>query len=164
MGGAALVDLVDTSSSALQQAKAHIAINEEEQTIPAGSSSIANIHNADMLEFLKACKVDHYDLIILDPPTLAVTKAQTDGALGSYQELNCLAMEKIRHNGIIATITTSPHIQAEMVRRMLTHCASVAHVEIQVLHQFYQEEDHPVRLSFAESSYLCGFLIRVLRF
>ena len=53
---------------------------------------------------------------------------------------------------------------AEMLRLVLAFAATDAHVEIQILHQLGQEEDHPIRLSFGESAYLNGFLIRVLRF
>jgi len=163
-GGAKSVDLVDSSASALEQATAHIAINEEEGTIPAGSSERATTKSADMFEELRSVPEDHYDLIIIDPPKLASTKAQTEGALKAYKDLNRLAMEKIRHNGIIVSLSSSGNVTAEMLRLVLAFAATDAHVEIQILHQLGQEEDHPIRLSFGESAYLTGFLIRVLRF
>jgi 23S rRNA (cytosine1962-C5)-methyltransferase len=162
-GGAKSVDLVDSSASALEQATAHIAINEEEGIIPKGSGERATTTVADMFEHLRAIENDHYNLIIIDPPKLASTKAQTDGALKAYKDLNRLAMERIQHNGIIVSLSSSGNVTAEMLRLMLAFSATDAHVEIQILHAFSQDEDHPIRLSFPESSYLNGYLVRVLR-
>jgi len=161
--GAASVDLIDSSASALEQAVHHIAINEEAGVIPEGSGKRATTKVADMFEELRAIENDHYDLIIIDPPKLASTKAQTDGALKAYKDLNRLAMERIRHNGIIVSLSSSGNVTAEMLRLMLAFSATDAHVEIQILGAFSQDEDHPIRLSFPESSYLNGYLIRVLR-
>ena len=162
-GGAAHVDLIDSSASALEQAVHHIAINEEAGVIPKGSSSRITTKTADMFEQLRTIANDHYNLIIIDPPKLASTKAQTEGALKAYKDLNRLAMERIRHNGIIVSLSSSGNVTAEMLRLMLAFSATDAHVEVQILHWFSHDEDHPIRLSFPESSYLNGYLVRVLR-
>ncbi|MFA5447448.1 MAG: class I SAM-dependent rRNA methyltransferase [Sphaerochaeta sp.] len=162
-GGAKEVTLVDSSASALEQAVHHVAINEEAGIIPEGSGARTTTVVGDMFEHLRTVANDHYNLIVIDPPRLATTKAQTEGALKAYKDLNRLAMERIQHNGIIATFSSSANVTSEMLRLTLAFAATDANVEIQILHQFTQGEDHPIRLSFGESAYLDGFLIRVLR-
>ena len=158
-GGAKSVDLVDSSASALEQATAHIAINEEEGIIPKGSGERATTTVADMFEHLRAIENDHYNLIIIDPPKLASTKAQTDGA--PRTRTSAASPWKIRHNGIIVSLSSSSNVTAEMLRLVLAFAATDARRD-QILHNSARRPS--IRLSFGESAYLNGFLIRVLRF
>ncbi|NCC65010.1 MAG: class I SAM-dependent rRNA methyltransferase, partial [Spirochaetia bacterium] len=117
----------------------------------------------DIFEQMRKIPSDQYDLMILDPPKLAQTKAQAEGALKAYKDLNRLAMQKIRNGGIIATFSCSSAISAEQLRLILAYSAKDAQVEIQILKTLNQAEDHPIRLSFPESEYLTGYLLRVIR-
>ncbi|MPM62846.1 Ribosomal RNA large subunit methyltransferase I [bioreactor metagenome] len=72
-------------------------------------------------------------------------------------------MQKIKNGGIIATFSCSASISAEQLRMILAWSAKDANVEIQILKSLGQAEDHPIRLSFPESEYLCGYILRVLR-
>ena len=161
--GAEQVDLFDSSEQALKQALAHIHINQDLNTLPAGSRDKVSITVCDIFEQMRKIKSDHYDLMILDPPKLAQTKAQAEGALKAYKDLNRLAMQKIKSGGIIATFSCSSAISAEQLRLVLAYSAKDAKVEIQILKTLNQAEDHPVRLSFPESEYLTGYLLRVIR-
>ena len=51
----------------------------------------------------------------------------------------------------------------EDFRMMLAWAAADAGAEIQILRTLSAGEDHPVRLSFPESEYLKGYIIRVIR-
>ena len=51
----------------------------------------------------------------------------------------------------------------EDFRMMLAWAASDAGCEIEILHTLSAGSDHPVRLSFPESEYLKGYIIRVLK-
>lgn len=162
-GGAESVDLVDSSSSVLKQAVHHVRLNERLGAIPQGSSERFTTTTADIFEHLREIEADHYDLIILDPPKLAPTKAHLEAALKAYKDMNRLAMEKIKHNGIIATFSCSGAVSSETLQMVLAWASVDARVEVQILTSFTQPEDHPVRLSFEESAYLNGFLVRVLK-
>ncbi|MBI9095600.1 MAG: class I SAM-dependent rRNA methyltransferase [Sphaerochaeta sp.] len=161
--GAAWVDLIDSSATALKQSLAHVHINQEANTIPKDSRERVNIIKADIFRQMRLIEKNKYDLIILDPPKLASTKAQADKAAKAYKDLNRLAMEKIKNGGIIATFSCSGAISSEMLRTILAWSAQDAGVEVQILRTLGQAEDHPIRLSFPESEYLNGFLIRVIR-
>lgn len=161
--GAAWVDLVDTSSTALKQSLAHVHINQDAGIIPKDSRERVNIIKADIFRQMRIIDTDKYDVMILDPPKLALKKTQGDKAAQTYKDLNRLAMEKIKNGGIIATFSSSEAISGEMLRTILAWSAKDAGVEIQILKTLAQAEDHPIRLSFPESEYLNGYLIRVIR-
>ncbi|MGH0053231.1 MAG: class I SAM-dependent rRNA methyltransferase, partial [Sphaerochaetaceae bacterium] len=161
--GAKHVDLFDSSEPALRQALAHIHINQDLGSIPEGSREKVEITQCDIFEQMRKIPQDHYDLMILDPPKLAQTKAQAEGAQKAYKDLNRLAMQKIKDGGIIATFSCSSAISADQFRLILAWSSKDAGVEIQILQKLGQGQDHPIRLSFPESEYLNGYLIRVIR-
>ena len=161
--GAAWVDLIDSSATALKQSLAHVHINQDADIIAKGSRERVNIIKADIFRQMRLIEKNKYDLIILDPPKLAHTKAQADKAAKAYKDLNRLAMEKIKNGGIIATFSCSGAISSEMLRTILAWSAQDAGVEIQILRTLGQAEDHPIRISFPESEYLNGYLVRVIR-
>jgi len=161
--GAAWVDLIDSSATALKQSLAHVHINQDAAIIPKDSRERVSIIKADIFRQMRIIEKERYDLIILDPPKLAPSKAHADKAAKAYKDLNRLAMEKIKNGGIIATFSCSEAISSEMLRTILAWSAQDAGVEVQILRTFGQAEDHPIRLSFPESEYLTGYLIRVIR-
>ena len=104
-----------------------------------------------------------YDMMILDPPKLAKTKGSLENAMKAYKDLNRVAMMKIKNGGIIATYSCSGAMTREDFRMMLSWAAADAGVEIQLIETLSAGPDHPVRLSFPESEYLKGCIIRVLK-
>ena len=161
--GAKQVDLFDSSEQALKQALVHVHINQEQGNIPPESREKVSITVCDIFEQMRKILADRYDLMILDPPKLAQTKAQAQGAQKAYKDLNRLAMQKIKNGGIIATFSCSGAINLEQLRLILAWSAKDAEVEIQILKVLTQAEDHPIRLSFPESEYLGGYILRVIR-
>jgi 23S rRNA (cytosine1962-C5)-methyltransferase len=161
--GAKQVDLFDSSEPALKQALRHIHLNQELGVIPDTSREKVTTTVCDIFEQMRIIPTDYYDLMILDPPKLAQTKAQAENAMKAYKDLNRLAMQKIKQGGIIATFSCSGAISSEQLRMVLAWSAKDANVEIQILRILGQGEDHPIRISFPESEYLNGFIIRVLR-
>lgn len=162
-GGAKRVDLMDSSDPALHQALVHIHINEDAHTLAQGSRDLVTTTCCNVFEQMRQIEADTYDVMILDPPKLAQTKAQADKAAKAYKDLNRLAMQKIKNGGIIATFSCSGAINLEMLRTILAWSAKDAGAELQILKTLGQPEDHPVRISFPESEYLGGYLIRVIR-
>ena len=72
-------------------------------------------------------------------------------------------MNKIRNNGILISFSCSASLTREELRKVLSWASKDAHVEIQILRNLFQAEDHPVRLSFPESEYLKGFVMKVIK-
>ncbi len=162
-GGAKKVVAIDSSESALRHLLYQIHINEDEGIIPASSREKVETRNVNLFEELRNIERNTYDLMILDPPKLAQTKGKLENALKAYKDLNRVAMMKIKNGGLIATFSCSGAVSREVFRQTLAWAASDAKVEIQILRNLSAGDDHPIRISFPESEYLKGYLIRVIK-
>ena len=161
--GALSVDAVDSSESALRHLLYQVHLNEDRNAIPSGSREKVTTTTANAFEWIRESEEGKYGMMILDPPKLAKTKSALDNAMKAYKDLNRVAMLKIAAGGIIATFSCSGAMSRSDFQTMLAWAAADAGVEIQILRTLSAGEDHPVRLSFPESEYLKGFVIRVLK-
>ena len=162
-GGAESVKSIDSSESALRHLLYQIHLNENKGTLPPLSREKVTTENDDCFEAIRKVEENKYDMIILDPPKLAQTKGKLENATKAYKDLNRVAMMKIKDGGIIATFSCSGAMTRENFLLTLSWAASDAGVEIQVLETLSQGPDHPQRLSFPESQYLKGFVLRVIK-
>ncbi len=161
--GALAVDAIDSSESALRHLLFQVHLNEDKKILPEGSRDKVTIKSADAFDYMREIEEDKYDLIILDPPKLAKTKSKLENAQKAYKDLNRVAMRKIKDGGIIATFSCSGAMTRELFQLTLAWAAADAGVEVQILKTLSAGEDHPVRMSFPESEYLKGFIIRVIK-
>ena len=161
--GALSVDAVDSSEAALRHLLYQVHLNEEKGTIPLLSREKVSTEQANAFDWIRNAPEGKYGLMILDPPKLARSKGTLESAMKAYKDLNRVAMTKAPDNGIIATFSCSGAMSREDFRMMLGWAASDAHCDVQILETLSAGPDHPIRLSFPESEYLKGFIIRVMR-
>ncbi len=162
-GGAKSVKAIDSSESALRHLLYQTHLNEEKGTIEKNSREKVEILSGDCFELLRAEEGGKYDLIVLDPPKLAKTKGALENAMKAYKDLNRVAMEKIKNGGILITFSCSGALSREDFRTVLSWSAKDARVEAEILRTLSQGEDHPIRLSFPESEYLKGYVLRIIK-
>lgn len=162
-GGAESVLSLDSSESALRHLLYQIHLNENKGVLESGSRDKVEIRSCDIFDEMRKIEDDKYDLMILDPPKLAQTKGKLEAALKAYKDLNRVAMLKIKNGGIIATFSCSSAVTRETFRQTLAWAAADANVEIQILRTLSAGEDHPIRISFPESEYLKGYILRVIK-
>lgn len=152
--GARAVTTVDSSAGAISQVKKNYEVNklayQEEAVI-----------EADCFEFLRQ-NTTTFDVVILDPPKLAPTRASVERAQRAYKDINRLGMRAVAPGGLLATFSCSAGMDIALFKQIIAWAALDAGREIQIVHQFCQPADHPVRASFPESEYLKGLLCRVL--
>ncbi|MCX6125575.1 MAG: class I SAM-dependent rRNA methyltransferase, partial [Proteobacteria bacterium] len=154
-GGAASVINVDESQPALDLAKNHLSMN----SFTIDSTSFVK---ADVFKYLREQRSlgNSFDLIILDPPKFVSSAPQIDKACRGYKDLNLLAMQLLRPNGLLATFSCSGLISRDLFQKVVFGASVDAQVEMQVIKHLSQSEDHPTLLSFPESLYLKGLLLR----
>ncbi len=102
-----------------------------------------------------------FDLIILDPPPFARSKDAVEGALRGYKELNLRAMRLLSPGGILATYSCSQRVSVDDFLTVLGDAAADARREARIIEITGQPADHPVLLTFPESRYLKGAIVRV---
>jgi len=149
---AASVTGVDSSEHALEQAK---------------QNAMRNNLKIDWVEmnifdfFRQREHATLWDLIILDPPPFAPSKAKLESALRGYRELNLQAIKGLRNGGLLATYTCSHIMTYDLFRKVLVEAAADAGRQLRLREICRQPEDHPVLMNIPESEYLRGFLVEV---
>jgi 23S rRNA (cytosine1962-C5)-methyltransferase len=153
--GANNVVQVDVSRSALELAK-------KNETLAHICDSNVEYVEADVFAYLRKCRDEgkKFDLIVLDPPKFAETKAQLMKAYRGYKDINLLAMKLLKPNGTLATFSCSGAMTVETFDKMLQEAALDAGREFQIVARTRQGSDHPVALGFPEGLYLKGIILR----
>jgi 23S rRNA (cytosine1962-C5)-methyltransferase len=155
--GATQVTSVDSSALALETLQRNIGLNGF-----AGdrSTSIQSDVNKQLRVFKEEGKT--FDIVVLDPPKYAPSRSALDRAARAYKDLNRLGMGLLESGGLLATFSCSGAVDLETFKQIIAWAALDAGKEVQIVKQFHQPEDHPVRISFPEGEYLKGLLLRVL--
>ena len=71
-------------------------------------------------------------------------------------------MHLLEKGGLLATFSCSGAVDLETFKQIIAWAALDAGKEVQIIRQFSQPQDHPVRISFPEGEYLKGLLLKVL--
>ncbi len=155
--GAAHVTSVDSSALALETLQQNIDLNGFDK----GRSTVLQ---SDVNKQLRALKEEgrKFDVIVLDPPKYAPSRSALDRAARAYKDLNRHGMGLLESGGLLATFSCSGAVDIETFKQIIAWAALDAGKEVQIVKQFHQPEDHPVRISFPEGEYLKGLLLRVL--
>lgn len=155
--GAKAVTSVDSSALAIETLKQNIALNKFDK-------KKADAIQSDVNKQLRAFKEEgkKFDIVVLDPPKYAPSRSALDRAARAYKDLNRLGLLLLESGGLLATFSCSGAVDIETFKQIIAWAALDAGKEVQVIKQFCQPEDHPVRLSFPEGEYLKGLLVRVL--
>ena len=153
--GANNVTQVDVSRTALELAK-------KNETLQHICDSNVEYVEEDVFAYLRKCRDAgrKFDLIILDPPKFAETKAQIMKAYRGYKDINLLAMKLLRANGVLATFSCSGAMTSDLFDKMVSEAALDAGREFQIIARTRQGSDHPVALGFPEGLYLKGLVLR----
>jgi len=155
--GAASLLLLDSSAEALRVAEGNLAAN-------GLAGTPRETRCADAFGELRRLRDQGrlFDLVVLDPPKLAPTRAKAQQAARAYKDANLFAMRLLAPDGILATFSCSGGVDAAFFREIVRWAAIDAGREVQVVRALGASPDHPVRIAFPESEYLTGLLLRVL--
>ncbi|MFO7545683.1 MAG: class I SAM-dependent rRNA methyltransferase [Trueperaceae bacterium] len=156
-GGARSVTSVDVSAGALEAAERNVHAN--------GLDPDKHVtEEADLFAALPTWvgSRDRYDMVVLDPPSLANAAAQRRRALRAYLRLNRDAMRLVEPGGLLATASCTAQVTPEAFKEMLADAARAAGVRAQIVAERGHAMDHPVPLAFPEGRYLKFVLLRLL--
>jgi 23S rRNA (cytosine1962-C5)-methyltransferase len=153
---AASVLALDASAEALDRGAVNARLN--------GLSNITwNV--ADVFESLRAFERsrERFDLIVLDPPAFAKSRASVPAALRGYREINLRAMRLLSPGGgILLTASCSFHVRLPQFLSMLSEAAGDSGRRIVIDRILGQGEDHPEVLTIPETGYLKGAVLRAV--
>ncbi|GGE22075.1 MULTISPECIES: class I SAM-dependent rRNA methyltransferase [Sphingobacterium] len=155
--GASSVTSVDSSALAIETLKNNVKNNGFDSSKHIAVQSDVNKYLRELGE-----KGEKFDLIVLDPPKYAPSRATLDKASRAYKDLNRRGLMLLNSGGLLATFSCSGAMDIETFKQVIAWAALDAGKEIQFIYQYCQPEDHPVRASFPEGEYLKGLLVRVV--
>ncbi len=153
-GGAREVVSIDSSRPALELAEQNIALN--------GFAELAReLLKGDAFAYLKECDRT-FDVVVVDPPSLAHKRSDITAATGGYKFLNLHAFKKLNPGGVLLTFSCSQHLSIDLFQKVVFGAAVDARRKVSIIRRLGQALDHPFSLHHPEGEYLKGFVLRVL--
>ncbi|EKO3409233.1 class I SAM-dependent methyltransferase [Vibrio fluvialis] len=158
-GGAKRVINADVSQPALDTAKYNAELNEFDI-----SKKRAVFLNADVFKLLREYRDQgtKFDVVIMDPPKFAESKAQLNGACRGYKDINMLAMQILNPGGTLLTYSCSGLMDQVLFQKIIADAALDAGRDVKFIERFEQAADHPTDTAYPEGFYLKGFACKVL--
>jgi len=147
-GGATSVTDLDISAHALESAKRNFALNKH---IPAVAKCRHECVQADAFDWIENSSAK-FDLIVLDPPSLAKRAAEREGAIHAYERLNNLGINRLARDGILVAGSCSAHVPAADFFDAVRRAARKSGRKFAELKTIQHPPDHPAR--FKEAQYL----------
>jgi len=154
-GGAKSVTNLDISNHALESAKRNFKLN-------AGDPDIARSRHqsilADAFEWLAGNAEQQFDLVVLDPPSLAKREAERAGAIRAYAKLADSGLRHLRPGGILLACSCSAHVSAEEFCSAVRQAARGSGRRFTELQTTRHAPDH--HATFPEAEYLKGIYLQ----
>jgi len=147
---------VDVSQSALDLAKENVELNNLQD-------KNVSFVKADVFKLLRQYRDEkrQFDMIILDPPKFVESKAQLTGACRGYKDINMLAMQLLKPNGVLLTFSCSGLMEASLFQKVVADAALDAKREVHFVERLQQAADHPISSNYPEGYYLKGLVCQV---
>lgn len=146
-GGARSVTAIDVSEPALETLKFNVETN-------GFDTDQVDVMAADAFEGMRQLIASKrkFNMVIVDPPAFANSRASMRNAVLAYRRLVEMALRLLTNDGVLMMASCSSRINADMFYQLVTRSASVAGYELEVLEKTSHALDHPI--AFAEAEYL----------
>jgi 23S rRNA (cytosine1962-C5)-methyltransferase len=154
--GAASVEAVDVSESALALLRRNAALNGVEEKI----RTVA----ANVFDYMKDCDEAgrRFDTVICDPPAFAKSKKALEAAWRGYKELNLRCMKVTAPGGFLVSCSCSQFMTPELFLQMLREAAADSGRRVRLIETLIQSRDHPAALNAEQSLYLKGYILHIM--
>ncbi len=153
-GGARSATDLDLSSHALESARRNFALNSADSGV---KNCLHEIIQADVFAWLTTEPRRKFDLIVLDPPSLAKREAERAGAIDAYGKLARHAIAHLKSRGVLVTASCSAHVSTEEFFNAIRQSARNSKRKFKEIKTTGHPPDHPA--TFPEAHYLkCIYL------
>lgn len=148
-GGAREVTSLDISAHALRGAERNFALNADDAAV---ASCRHHTVQADVFDWLQTSGHGPYDLIVLDPPSLARREHERDGAVRAYGRLAAGALRHLAPGGTLVSASCSAHVSDTEFFGAVRDAAEATGRPWRELRTTHHAPDH--HASFPEAQYL----------
>lgn len=160
-GGAVSALGLDSSLSAIERCR----LNAERN----GMEGRALFECEEVLDYLHAAAERFttsgerlWDMIILDPPAFAKSRAQVSQAKRGYAKINRMALRILPRGGFLVTGSCSHHVSEETLLGVIQEEAQRERRRLRLVFRGGQSPCHPVLASMPETEYLKFFIFEVV--
>jgi 23S rRNA (cytosine1962-C5)-methyltransferase len=153
-GGALSVTDIDISQHALESARRNFALNRFEGSVAACPHTL---EQADAFDWLRESR-KKFDLVVVDPPSLAKRATDQAAALRGYRELLTSAIQRLHPRGVLVACSCSAHVRADEFFELARAIARNSRRAFTELQTTAHAPDHPA--SFPEAAYLKAIYLR----
>lgn len=154
-GGAKRVTDLDISRHALDSGTRNLVMNHQLPPVKACQREALQV---DVFAWLRESELRTFDIVIVDPPSLAKRESDRPDAIEAYARLASEGMRRVKPGGWLLAASCSAHVQAEeffaTVRSAISR-SSNRWTEVQTTEH---PADHPA--TFAEGKYLKAIYLR----
>ena len=102
-----------------------------------------------------------FDLVILDPPSMAPSSRAADRAKQAFQRIAASGCRAVRPGGLLVVSACSAAVGLDTLTRAVALGARDASTQATVLERWFQGADHPVPAAFSEGLYLKSVIARI---
>jgi len=159
--GARSVTFLDASATALDFARR----NAERAAAGRAMNSHCDVDcmRGDALGLLASLRREGrcFDVVCLDPPAFIKRRKDARQGLEAYRRVNELGLDLVRPGGVLMTCSCSHHLEASVLRGLVTKAAARRGRSLRLLVQGFQDADHPIHPAMPETAYLKTFLFYV---
>jgi len=155
-GGAKSVTDLDISEHALDAARRNFALNREDALVAQCRHETVR---ADAFAWFDQNTDCAFDLVVLDPPSLAKRESEREGAIQAYGKLAANGIRALRGDGVLVAASCSAHVSAEEFFEVVRESARGAGRTFEELETSTHPADHPA--AFPEAQYLKCVYLRV---
>ncbi|HTD85066.1 MAG TPA: class I SAM-dependent rRNA methyltransferase, partial [Candidatus Binatia bacterium] len=148
-GGASKLTDLDISAHALASAERNLRLN----AIKTPHESI----QADAFDWLEAT-ASKFDLVILDPPSLAKREQERATAIRAYAKLAAVGINRLRHRGMLLACSCSAHVSAAEFFAAIKKVSLASRRKHQIVRTAGHPPDHPA--TFPEAEYLKAMYVQ----
>ena len=153
-GGAKSVTDLDISTHALESAKRNFGLNQTNTAIAACRHETIP---TDAFAWLEQNAAPKFDLVILDPPSLAKRETERAGAIQAYGKLVANGIKALRAGGVLMAASCSAHVSTEEFFGAVRGAAQKSGRRFTELETALHAPDH--HATFPEAQYLkCIYL------
>ena len=157
-GGAGSVTDLDISAHALESAKRNFALNQSEPSVAACRHETIQ---TDAFLWLEQNTTRQFEVVILDPPSLAKRETERPGAIQAYGKLAGQGIKALRPGGLLVAASCSAHVTPDEFFETVRSATRRSGREFSELATTGQPPDHPA--TFPEARYLKCIYLRLDR-
>ena len=156
-GGARSVTDLDLSHHALDSAARNFQLNVPH--IPEVAACVHERVQTDVFQWVRQTPDREFDLIVLDPPSLARREAERSGAIQAYRQLVADALRWLARDGILLAASCSAHVNMDEFFDAVRGAARESGRQFEEMETAENAADHPT--TFPEARYLKGIYLKV---